>query len=143
VILETFRTRGGGVFGNAQSESSQAVLGHGYRVGGLIGEPGDAPLADAPEIDFDDFAHRFSVTVVAALDDAQLACARRLVELHKPAHTDFTLCTACAGIRAGVGAHVGVSSVIGKSAGWDPAVLGDAALGQGYTLGRPPIEEDA
>ncbi|MGN6526338.1 MAG: phage tail protein [Burkholderiaceae bacterium] len=143
VILENFRLRGGGVVGNAQAQASQAVLGFGYRIGGLIGEPGDAPPADAPGVDFDDFAHRFSVTIVAALDDAQLACARRLVEMHKPAHTDFTLCTACAGIRAGVGDHVGLSTVVGKSAGFDVAILGDSALDQGYLLGRPPIQEGA
>jgi phage tail-like protein len=141
VIIENFRLRGGGVVGNPQAQASQAVLGYGYRVGGLIGEPGDQPLADAPEVEFDDFAHRFSVTVVAALSDAQLACVLRLIEVHKPAHTDFTLCTACAGIRAGVGANVGISSVIGKSAGFEVAVLGDAGLDQGYTLGRPTIQE--
>ena len=143
VILENFRLRGGGVYGNGTAQESQAVLGVGYRVGGLIGEPGDAPLEDAGDIDFDDFAHRFSVTIVAALTDAQLACARRLIEMHKPAHTAFTLCTACAGIRAGVGANVGISSVIGKSAGFDVAILGDAALDQGYLLGRPTIAAGA
>ena len=139
VIIENFRLRGGGVVGNPQANASQAVLGMGYRVGGRIGEALDLPLADAPELDFDDFAHRFSVTVVAALSDAQLNCVRRLIELHKPAHTAFTLCTACAGLRAGVGAHVGISTVIGKSAGFDPAVLGDSALGKGYLLGQPPL----
>ena len=141
VILENFRLRGGGVVGNGEAQVSQAVLGVGYRVGGLIGKPGDAPLEDVVDIDFDDFAHRFTVTIVAALTDAQLACARRLIEMHKPAHTAFTLCTACAGIRAGVGAHVGISSIIGKSAGFDVAILGDSALGQGYALGRPAIDE--
>ena len=100
-------------------------------------------LEIAPGAEFDDFAHRFSVTIVAALDDAQLACARRLVEMHKPAHTGFTLCTACAGIRAGVGDHVGLSTVVGKSAGFEVAIVGDSALDQGYLLGRPPIQEGA
>ena len=139
VVIENFRLRGGGVVGNPESQVSQAVLGMGYRVGGRIGEAQDAPLADVPELDFDDFAHRFSVTVVAALSAAQLDCARRLIELHKPAHTAFTLCTACAGIRAGVGAHIGISTVVGKSAGFDPAVLGDSGLNKGFVLGQPGI----
>lgn len=140
VIIENFRLRGGGVVGNPQSVASQAVLGVGYRVGGKIGEPGLGTIADATPPDFDDFAHRFTITLVAVLSDAQLACARRLVEAHKPAHTDFTLCTAQTGIRAGVGSAVGISAVIGKSGGFEPAIAGDAALGAGYLLGRPALE---
>lgn len=140
IIIEHFRLRGGGVAGNAEVNASQAVLGVGYRVGGMIGEVESLPLADSEAVDFDDFAHRFTVTVVAALSEAQLACVRRLIEHHKPAHTDFTLCTASSGIRAGVGAHVGISSVIGKSSGFETALLGDAALGAGYLLGRPALD---
>jgi hypothetical protein len=93
-------------------------------------------------VDFDDFAHRFTVTVVAALDEAQLTCVRRLIEMHKPAHTDFPLCTANSGIRAGLGAHVGISSVVGKSAGFERALMGDAVLGGGYLLGRPALDPE-
>lgn len=142
IIIEHFRLRGGGVVGNAEVNASQAVLGVGYRVGGMIGEVESRPLAETEAVDFDDFAHRFTVTVVAALDDEQLACVRRLIEHHKPAHTDFTLCTAISGIRAGVGAHVGISSVIGKSAGFETALVGDAALGAGYLLGRPALDRE-
>jgi phage tail-like protein len=143
VIIEHFRLRGGGVFGNPASIESQSVLGAGYRVGGMIGEPGKLPIEGAETIDFDDFAHRFTVTVVAALDEQQLACVRRLVEYHKPAHTDFTLCTAESGVRAGVGSHVGISSVIGKSSGFETALVGDTVLGAGYLLGRPALDPEA
>ncbi|MDB5860573.1 MAG: phage tail protein [Ramlibacter sp.] len=141
VIIEQFRLRGGGVVGNPASIVSQAVLGGGYRVGGRIGEPDPQPIADAAPPDFDDFAHRFTVTIVAALSDEQLTCARRLIEQHKPAHTAFTLCTAAAGVRAGVGSHIGISSVIGRSAGFQPAIAGDAALGAGFLLGRPALRD--
>ena len=149
VIIEHFRLRGGGVVGNPQVNASQAVLGVGYRVGGAIGDPrrqalaGDKPAADDDFENFDDFAHRFTVSVVAALDAQQLGCVRRLLELHKPAHTDFTLCTADSGIRAGLGAHLGISSVIGKSAGFAAGVLGDAVLGAGTLLGRPELDREA
>lgn len=139
VILENFRLRGGGVVGNDIVNESQAVLGVGFRVGGLIGDPAVRPMADAGPVDFDDFAHRFNVTVAAALSDAQLDCVRRLIELHKPAHTAFTLCTAQSGIRVGVGSHIGLSSVVGKSAGFEPAIVGEAALGAGYLLGRAEL----
>ena len=142
IVIEHFRLRGGGVVGNPASVASQSVLGGGYRVGGMIGEAGSAPIEGAPDVDFDDFAHRFTVTVVAALDDAQLSCVRRLIEYHKPAHTDFALCTASSGIRAGVGAHVGISSVVGKSGGFEKALAGDAVLGAGYLLGRPALDQE-
>jgi phage tail-like protein len=138
IILEHFRLRGGGVAGNAASQTSQAVLGVGFRVGGLIGEPQDLPMADAGPVDFDQFAHRFTVTVVASLDASQLACVKRLIELHKPAHTDFDLCTAQSGIRVGLGSHVGISAVVGASAGFQPAITGSAALGEGFVLGGRP-----
>ena len=136
------------VAGNPHVNASQAVLGVGYRVGGAIGDPrrqalaSDKPAAGDDFENFDDFAHRFTVSVVAALNAPQLGCVRRLLELHKPAHTDFTLCTADSGIRAGLGAHVGISSVIGKSAGFEPGVLGDAVLGTGTLLGRPELDRE-
>ena len=51
------------------------------------------------------------------------------------------LCTSATSMRAGVGAHVGISSVVGRSAGFDQAILGDAALGAGFLLGRPALDE--
>jgi phage tail-like protein len=144
VLIELFRLRGGGVVGNPAAASQQAVLGAGFRVGGTIGAATTGGHEGAPQpgdiADFDSFAHRFSVTLVAALDEAQLDCARRLIEMHKPAHTAFDLCTAQAGIRVGIGAHVGVSTVIGESAGFSQAILGDAALGAGFLLGRPELD---
>lgn len=140
ILIENFRLRGGGVVGNPASVASQAVLGVGYRVGGKIGEDAPGVIADGTPPDFDDFAHRFTVTVVARLTDAQLSCVRRLIEAHKPAHTDFTLCTAETGLRAGVGSAVGISAVIGASGGFEPAIAGDAALGAGFILGRPALE---
>lgn len=142
VVIEQFRLRGGGVVGNPDSVASQAVLGGGYRVGGMIGERDQTLIEGAAEVDFDDFAHRFTVIVVAALSEAQLSCMRRLIEQHKPAHTDFTLCTANGGLRAGVGAHVGLSSVIGKSGKFETALVGDAVLGAGFVLGRPALDPE-
>ncbi|HIV69420.1 MAG TPA: hypothetical protein H9903_00670 [Candidatus Aquabacterium excrementipullorum] len=138
IILEHFRLRGGGVAGNPDVNQSQAVLGVGFRVGGLIGEPESKPMADAGPVDFDSHAHRFTVTVVAALSDAQLACVRRLIEVHKPAHTAFELCTARSGIRVGLGSQVGLGTVVGASGGFRPAVVGPVALGQGFVLGGRP-----
>lgn len=140
VIIEHFRLRGGGVIGNAAATASNSVLGGGFRVGGSLGEPTDTalmlPVADA----FDQYAHRFTVTVVASLGAGQLACVQRLVETHKPAHTGFDLCTIATGMRVGVGLHIGIASAIGRGSGFDPLVLADAVLGKGYVLGRPALD---
>jgi phage tail-like protein len=144
ILIEHYRLRGGGVVGNPEATSAQAVLGVGFRVGGKVGELASFSSSGAPapaEIaDFDTFAHRFTVTLIATLDDAQLNCARRLIEVHKPAHTEFTLCTALTGLRVGVGAHVGIAAVIGAGAGFKQAVVDQAALGAGFLLGRPELD---
>lgn len=150
LVLEKFRTRGGGVIGNPQAASSQAVLGVGFRVGGAIasgdyGEAAEFSPAPAPAQGalFDQYAHRFTITIVAKLDGEQLQCARQLVETHKPAHTMFDLCTADVGARVGVGLHVGLASVIGAGSGFGQAIVGDAVLGKGYLLGRPALDGPA
>jgi phage tail-like protein len=139
LVVEHFRLRGGGVIGNPTAPASRAVLGGGYRVGGMIGPAESTPVADSAGEDFDGFAHRFTVVVVARLDATQLEGVRRLIEHHKPAHTELTLCTADSGLRAGLGAHVGLTALIGRSGRFEPALLGDAALGAGVVLGRPEI----
>jgi hypothetical protein len=68
-----------------------------------------------------------------------MACLRRLIDTHKPAHTDYVLCGVSLGARVGVGLHVGISSAIGRSSGFAPLTVGDAVLGKGYVLGRPEL----
>ncbi|APV49326.1 hypothetical protein BWI17_06305 [Betaproteobacteria bacterium GR16-43] len=139
IVVEKFRLRGGGVAGHAEGVRSRSVLGSGFRVGGSIGRDGESSAAAAGGEAFDDFAHRFSVLVVANLGEERLACLRRLIETHKPAHTMFDLCTVEAGTRVGVGLHVGLASVIGRGSAFDRLVLGDAVLGKGYLVGRPAL----
>lgn len=140
IIIEKFRLRGGGVLGNPSATQSHSVLGMGFRVGGNLGKDADTELVLTAEEAFDDFAHRFNVTLVANLSAEQLGCVRRLIETHKPAHTEFDLCTLASGLRVGVGLHLGVASAIGKSSGFDLLTLGDAVLGKGYLLGRPALD---
>ena len=140
-VIEHFRLGGGGVAGNAVARGSRSVLGTGYRVGGAIGTDHDVAIAvdeDAPP--FDDFAHRFTVMVSAALSDEQMRCLRKLIETHKPAHTMFDLCAVDTGLRVGVGLHVGLGAAVGKGSGFDSLVLSDGVLGKGYLLGRAELE---
>ena len=141
LIVERFRLRGGGVAGNAAPAASRGVLDAGWRVGGAIGVQ-DATALDGAEAP-DDAAHRFTVLLVARLSEERLACARRLVEAHKPAHTLFDLCTVEAGSRVGVGLHVGLASAIGRGAAFGRLTLGESALGRGDLLGRPALDRPA
>lgn len=143
ILVEKYRLRGGGVIGNAEATRSSSVLGGGFRIGGRIGQEAEAAIAgsDIPtdEQMFDQYAHRFSITLLASLSPEQMSCVRRLVEAHKPAHTDFDICTVEAGTRVGVGLHIGLAAVIGRSSGWSPLSLGESVLGRGHLLGRPAL----
>jgi hypothetical protein len=61
----------------------------------------------------DSHAHRFSVLIPASLTEEQLDVVRRILEVHRPAHTIFDVCTVGAGMRVGRGLHVGISSMVG------------------------------
>jgi phage tail-like protein len=142
LIVETFRLRGGGVIGHPEATEARAVLGTGFRVGGAIGTTEATPLPGAHEAPADT-AHRFTVLLLARLTEEQLTCARRLVEVHKPAHTAFDLCLLQAGARVGVGLHVGLASAVGEGSGFGRLTLGDSVLGRGYVLGRPELDRPA
>jgi phage tail-like protein len=141
VILERFRLRGigGGVVGESTVPFSNAVLGAGFRVGGAEGE-GDssaAPLDGTADDAFRTHAHRFTVIIPATLDATQLDVVRHILDVHRPAHTIFELCTVGAGMRVGRGLHAGISSVIGRTGEFQTLQLGATALGRNAIVGRP------
>jgi len=139
-LIEHFRMRGmgGAMLGEAGEPASRAVLGAGFRVGGALGAPEEAPLGGGGVEDaFDTHAHRFTVVIPGSPSTEQLDVVRHIVEVHRPAHTVFELCTAGAGMRVGRGLHVGLSSVIGRTGGFATLQLDGSVLGQGAVLGRP------
>jgi phage tail-like protein len=89
------------------------------------------------QISRDEHAHRFTVLIPAALTEEQLDVVHRILEVHRPAHTIFDVCTVGAGMRAGRGLHVGVSSIVGPTGGFAMLQLGGSALGRGAIIGRP------
>jgi phage tail-like protein len=141
IIIEKFRVRGmgGAMLGGAGAAiESNSILGGGFRVGGALGEPDVSPLYDADVEDaFETHAHRFSVIVPASLSDEQMDVVRHILDVHRPAHTLFEICTVDAGLRVGVGLHVELTSIIGRGGGFRTLQLGAAQLGRGSIVGRP------
>jgi phage tail-like protein len=140
ILLEQFRVRG--LLDAAGSEPgwmAPSVVGGGLRVGGPIGEAQvtvTAAPADLASV-FDKSAHRFSILIQAQLSTERRAAVRDLLDVHRPAHTLFELCTGEAGMRIGRGLHVGVSAIIGDSGGWKLMQADAGQLGRDALLGRP------
>jgi phage tail-like protein len=141
ILMEKYRVRGlgGGVLGEETTAGliSSSILGAGLRVGGAIGEPDAKPLEGNLEDAFRTHAHRFSVIIPASLSAEQLDVVRHILELHRPAHTLFDVCTVDAGMRVGQGLHVALTSIVGRTSGFTPLQLGGALLGRGSLLGSP------
>jgi phage tail-like protein len=139
VIIEHFRLRGlgGAILGEAGPPTSRAVVGSGLRVGGAIGTTEEVLLDGSLDDAFTTHAHRFTVVVPGAPTAEQLDAVRHILDVHRPAHTLFDVCTAGAGMRVGRGLHVGLASVIGRTGGFATAQLGGSVLGRGAIVGRP------
>lgn len=130
-ILEAFRVKGyGGSFvGGAGTTASatSAVVGRSFRVGGSPDSSADA---------FATHAHRFSVLVSRELCGDERAVLLDLLELHRPAHTLVELCDTSRGMRIGMSLHIALSTIVGRDAGYVPAVVGSADVGAGTVLGH-------
>ncbi len=139
IIVEHFRLRGigGPLVGNDPSLSSRSVLGAGFRVGGTVGELGSRPLdpADDATSSYASHAHRFTVLIPQPLGGEQDAVIRHILDTERPAHTAYTLCTVDAGMRVGRGLHLGLSSVVGRTGGFEAAMTGQSLLGRGAIVG--------
>jgi hypothetical protein len=75
------------------------------------------------------------VVVPGLLTGEQDEVVRFILEAQRPAHTLFELCSLASGIRVGKALHVGISSLVGKSGGFDELELGGTALGRSAVLG--------
>lgn len=147
IILEQYRLRGmgGAILGDRGPLQSRAVIGGGFRVGGAIGDPDEAPLEGTSADAFRTHAHRFSLLVRGTLEGERRDVVEHILEVHRPAHTIFEICELGAGMRVGRGLHVGISSGIGRTGGFRTLQLGGSTLGRNGIVGRPisPIEAPA
>jgi phage tail-like protein len=139
MVVEHFRLRslGGELVGSDSPAFSRSVLGAGLRVGGAVGSEDPRPLEGDAEDAFRTHAHRFTVLVGRDLDDEGRRVVERIIEVHRPAHTAWELCTAAEGMRVGRGLHVGLSSVVGPTGGFGEVRLGASIVGGSDVLGRP------
>ena len=147
IIVEHYRLRGlgGPLLGADPTVSSRSVLGHGFRVGGEVGNLDDGLLvgsdggavADDDSAPFASTAHQFTVLIPRILGAEEDAAIRHILDRERPAHTAYTLCTVDAGMRAGQGLHLGMSSIIGPTGAFEGAVTDLSLLGRGAILGGP------
>lgn len=138
LIVERWRVRGlGGALLGDDTQTSTSVVGAGLRVGGAVGEPGESPLSGSAEDAFVTHAHRFTVVIGAELSADERDMVHDLLEVHRPAHTLFDVCTVGSGMRVGRGLHVGLLSMIGRTGGYQQLALGATTLGRDGVAGRP------
>jgi phage tail-like protein len=101
---------------------------------------GSFQLVDSGDPVLDPFyrdAHRFTVFVPVrgASTALQQQTLRRIIEMAKPAHTQYTLQLVQPRFRIGVQSMIGMDTVIGRSP--EQTVTGEGQLGYGTVLGRP------
>jgi hypothetical protein len=125
------------VLGDTGAAFTSSIVGVGFRIGGTIRSDTPAPLEGSVEDAFRTHAHRFTVIIPAVLTAEQLDVVRNIIEVHRPAHTIFDLCTVGAGMRVGRGLMLEVSSVIGPTGAFSTVQLGGSVLGRGAIVGRP------
>jgi hypothetical protein len=135
LVLERWRLRGlgGALLEGRDAPAGAAVVGGGLRVGGAVGATAAEPVADDA---FATHAHRFAVLVPALLSDEQLGMVTYALDVHRPAHTFFELCTLGSGMSIGRGLHVGLLSTIGRTGGFESLAADRGVLGRGV-VGRP------
>ena len=114
-IVERFRTRGGR--------------------SGVEGDPNGLTSDDS----YAATAHRFSVLIPVGLMPEEEAMVNRLVNLEKPAHTQFVMGRYFDLFLAGQ-ARLGIDTILGDSSRFAPMLLGAGALAGSYLPPAPPFD---
>jgi hypothetical protein len=83
-------------------------------------------------------AHRFAVLIPETLSADVTAMVSRIVDLEKPAHTEYEVRRYWDYFRVGE-ARLGIDTVLGEDARFLPMILGQNALAQGYLAYPPPM----
>lgn len=136
-IVEHWRLRGlgGAVLGFGPDGLRAPTVGGNSRATGMLGHftvGGETPSSTS----YRRFAHRFTVLVPGCLTDEQRAVVGDIVRRHKPAHTMADICELGDGLPVGR-LRLGLTAYVGPRPGRASAVLGQARLGAGGTVGTP------
>jgi phage tail-like protein len=139
-VVENWRLRGlgGVVLGTAPGGDSAPAVGGAARSAGSLGHftvGGTVPVDDP----YTATAHRFTVLIPTDLEQEQRDVVGKIIEEHKPAHTEPTICELGAGMRVGRQLHLDLSSVVGPGARWGPATVGQVFLGSDGLVGQPSV----
>ena len=140
ILIEHFKLRGqgGALLGDTGPAFTSSVLGVGFRVGGQYDDTATpTPMSGTLEDAFRRHAHRFTVIIPGQHGADALDIATRILEVHRPAHTVFDICTTDAGMRVGRGLHIGLSAIIGRSGGFRTLQVQGSLLGRDAVIGRP------
>ncbi len=141
-IIEHFKVRGlgGAIVGESDALTANSVLGAGFRVGGsLAGPAGETRTVSVNEGDIeesiDKHAHRFTVVLPLLLDQEQRAVVERILDVHRPAHTLYDICSLDSGMRLGISLYAGLTSLIGQGSGFGGLQVGASLLGRSDLVG--------
>lgn len=134
-VVEQWRLRGlgGAVLGLEPDGLRGPTVGGNSRASGMLGHftvGGESPSTDS----YRRFAHRFTVLVPGCLSEEQRTVVDDIVRRHKPAHTLGEVCELGDGLPVGR-LRLGLTAYVGPRPGRSSAVLGQARLGVGGTVG--------
>ena len=128
---------------------SRALLGSGFRLSGAcpadrlrldvnstIGNFALQDLGDPAHDHFDDGAHHFTVFVDGPLDETTTRRLRHLIDMERPAHTNYSLRTVGGRMRVGAESTVGWDTGIGPVP--RPSLGRTSTLGYDVVLGHDP-----
>jgi hypothetical protein len=124
-LVERFMTRNG----------RAVAVGDPSRSGGAPTALNGIPQVTQALIEAD--AHRFAVLLPERLTSEEAAMVRRIVNLEKPAHTEFEVRRYWDYYRVGE-ARVGLDTILGESSRFVPVILGRAYLADGYLAAAHP-----
>lgn len=137
-LIERWQLRGlaGAVLGTRPGSAAPPFIGGSAAQTGSLGrfaiggsKPAETTYATA--------AHRFTLVVRGNLTCEQLDVVRRILDLHRPAHTLVDICQLGDGMRIGDGLRLDLTAYVGPGAGWRPAVTGQVRVGADGIVGRP------
>lgn len=97
------------------------------------------PTAAADPRPFEADAHRFSVLTPQGMSPEEEAMVGRIVNLEKPAHTQFEVRRFWDAFRIGE-IRLGLDTVVGPESRFAPVILGQHTIGGGYLVPHHPMD---